>query len=1132
MKLRINFKRTFQVLVIALAVSVVSPAWAQDISRGNTKRSTSESTLEEAARRVEEESKRLDTRRDSGEETLPTESQLTLSQVQDESRKMSAEQLDQLKRQLESKNRGMIAKLDQIIASDPYNAQKPNWMFQKAELLFELRNMEYLRERTTYNACLDASDAGTSGEGCVEPEPDYAEAHEIYEEILRQYPDYNRLDEVIYRLGSGLIEAGKGAQAVGYLQRLVTNYPNSRYIPETHLALGEFFFERQMTGAAKDNYEKVLAYKDFADYDYALYKLGWTHYNLGDFRDSVETFKQVVERTSKTLGFQRQAINDLVVAFAEVENGWQEAREYFLKHQDKEFTYEKLGAMAGLLEAQGKENSAIEIYEWFFVERPNHPRVPDWMESIIVSKKKLEDFDDLEKTMNRFVAYLSPKGTWAAHNKDNSGAMNNSRLLNEASLSFLANHYHRQAQRLENKSDYQTAAKYYHQFIELFPDSALSFDMTFFLAEIYLHSLDDYEKAAQQYQLVVDLYKEERVPAGAKKEDVEAIVKDSAFAVVTAYNELVKQHHEDSILVKMAQMEERSPGKTASQASSPTGDQPPIPKTDLLKYELGFVKASDQYASMYPKEDITPTVDFVAAEVYKSRGHYDSCIPRYENIITYAPKHRYASFAGNSLLEANYRLQRWDEVEKWARHLLDNKIFDVTPRDSLTNSIAYAINQRAINLRDEKEFDKAAQELLRLAEEFPKSDLAAGALFNAAAIYEQGDEVPRAVEIYERLVKSYPKDALAPEALFVMGAIFESRADFDRAASYFERLGTPDYRESERTADALYNAGVLREALQQWDNAINTYESYLKLFPNRENIQEVELQLAYLEKNRENWPAAVRRFEALLKKSSTTHSQLVEINLELGLLGEQMKPRNWERTTDAYFSKAVEVWSTLPEAEKRAARHSAAEARFRQAEAVYNQFVAATISNNMRQLERSLIAKGELQQKAEAMYGEVIEMASPRWVAASAYRIGSSYKNFAEELYNYPIPAGLTEDQEDEYRMALDDFAFPVQEKALEAFQSALKLALQYEAYNEWSSLSAKEISKLEGDSFPITSQDGVEPDHGRVNFFKTSPITSMDTVVERAKARRERLAPAPAPVEVDESDSSDAATQAAAPQS
>ncbi|MBA2661249.1 MAG: tetratricopeptide repeat protein [Bradymonadaceae bacterium] len=1108
---RKSIKMTLGLSLLMLTVGFGSSALAQDVSKGKQTRSTTDKALEEASKRVEGQSKRLDTRKDSGE-TLPTESQFTLEQAQDESRKLSAEQIDQLKRQLEGKNRGMIAKLDQIIASDPYNAQKPNWLFQKAELLFELRNMEYLRTRAAYNQCLDASERGTSGAGCVEPEPDYTEAQTIYEEILRQYPDYNRLDEVIYRLGRGLIDAGKGAQAVGYLQRLVTNYPNSKYLPETHLALGEFFFEQQMTGAAKDNYVKVLNYKNFADYDYALYKLGWVHYNLGDFRDSVETFKAVVERTSQTLGFQRQAINDLVVAFAEIDNGWQEARDYFFKHKDKEFTYDKLGAMAGLLEAQGKEPQAIEIYEWFITERPNHGRIPDWMESIIVSKKKLEDFADLEKTMTRFVAYLGPKGTWATHNKDAEGPTNNARLLTEATLAFLSNHYHRQAQRLENKADYQTAAKYYHQFIDRFPESALSFDMTFFLAEIYLYNLNDFEKAANQYQLVVDLYKNDRVPKGAKQEEIDAIVKDSAFAVVTAFNELVKQHHEDSILVKMSQMEERSPGRTQVQQASPSAEQPPIPKTALLKYELGFVTASDQYASMFPKEDITPTVDFVAAEVYKSRGHYDSCVPRYENIITYAPKHRYASFAGNSLLEANYRLQRWDEVEKWARHLLDQKIFDVTPRDSLTSAIAYAINQRAINLKDGKEFDKAAKELLRLADEFPKSDLAAGALFNAAAIYEAGDEVPKAVEIYERLVKSYPKDKLAPEALFVMGAIFESRADFDRAASYFERLGTPDYRESERTADALNNAGVLREALQQWDNAIGTYESYLKLFPDRENVLEVELQLAYLEKERKSWPNAVKRFENFLKKTSTTKPQQVEINLELGLLAERLKPKNWEKTSDAHFAKSVEVWRALPEEDKPKTRHYAAEARFRQGEVIYERFTKVHLAFPMNRLTRSLQEKGELQQQAENIYGEVISMASPRWVAASAYRIGHSYKNFAEELYALPLPEGLPEDQEDEYRGTLDDFAFPLQERALAAFQAALKLALQFQAYNEWSSLSAQEISKLEAEKFPITGQDGVAAEHGRVNYFQPSPVKSMDVVIKRAKSRKERNAPKEAP--------------------
>src|SRR5699024_4567417 len=169
----------------------------------------------------------------------------------------------------------------------------------------------------------------------------------------------------------GLIEAGKGAQAVSYLQRLVKNYPNSKFLPDANLALAEFFFEQELLGAARDKYQAVLKFKDNPNYDFAMYKLGWVFYNQGEYRKAVNTFKNVVERTGTKLGFQKQAINDLVLAYAEIDDGWMELRDYLLKIRDKELTYSYLGKMARLYEGQGKSGKAIAIYEYFIQERPN-----------------------------------------------------------------------------------------------------------------------------------------------------------------------------------------------------------------------------------------------------------------------------------------------------------------------------------------------------------------------------------------------------------------------------------------------------------------------------------------------------------------------------------------------------------------------------------------------------------------------------------------------------------------------------------------------------------------------------------------------------------------------------------------
>ncbi|MFP4600309.1 MAG: tetratricopeptide repeat protein, partial [Persicimonas sp.] len=782
------FKRTFAVACVLFISGLVVPATAQDVSKEDRDEATTRETRDEASRRIDEQSKRLDRETEKDEEEKRPG--YDRDQFEDDQEGMTPEEIDALKRKIEGKNRTMIKKLERIIENDPYNDKKPAWLFQKAELLWELRNMEYLRERAKFNQCVDAADQGTASD-CDEPEAEYTEPQAIYKEILTEFPDYDRLDEVIFRLGSGLIEADKGPQAVSYLQRLVKNYPNSKYLADAHLALAEFFFEEEMLGAARDNYQAVLEHENDPNYDFALYKLGWVYYNQGEYRDSINTFKRVVERTDEKLGFQNQAINDLVVAYSEVDDGWIEMRKYFTEKRDQEFTFKKLGQLAGLYEGQGKDDQAIAVYEYFIEERPDHKRIPDWMESIIVAKKKINDFEDLEETMNTYVSYLDPDGTWAKTNADNEGPLNNAALLSQASLAFLANTYHRQAQKHDEEPAYQTAVEYYREFIRRFPDAPASFDMNFFVADIYLLELDNFEKAAEYYQRVVDLYKDDKTPEDADQKDVDAIVQDSAYGVVNAYNELVKTNHEDSVLVEMANYQEEHGDREFKRDSvDASTDNKPNPKVDIPKYEKGFVEASDQYSEMYPEDNITPTVDYVAAEVYKARGHYDKCIPRYESIIENAPKHRYASYSGGSLLVANYVLKNWNDVEKWARYMMENEIFHVTPKEELTQAIALAINERAKELKADEKFDEATAELLRLAEEFPKSDLAPGALFNAAAIYESGEENNKALEVYQRVVDDYPKSLQAPESLFVMGAIYKTRADFETAADYFAKMGS------------------------------------------------------------------------------------------------------------------------------------------------------------------------------------------------------------------------------------------------------------------------------------------------------------------------------------------------------
>lgn len=57
----------------------------------------------------------------------------------------------------------------------------------------------------------------------------YRSAVVRYEAVLKEYPDYKRLDEVLYRLGQALMLSGRRPEALPHLDRLVRDYPNSEY---------------------------------------------------------------------------------------------------------------------------------------------------------------------------------------------------------------------------------------------------------------------------------------------------------------------------------------------------------------------------------------------------------------------------------------------------------------------------------------------------------------------------------------------------------------------------------------------------------------------------------------------------------------------------------------------------------------------------------------------------------------------------------------------------------------------------------------------------------------------------------------------------------------------------------------
>ena len=105
-----------------------------------------------------------------------------------------------------------------------------------------------------------------AGEDETMADPDYAEGMEfhsdairLYEQLLTTYDSYEKADLVLYQLGRAYESAGQPDQALATLDRLVAEYPASKYIDEAQFRRGEILFVQKDYLAAGNAYEDVVA---------------------------------------------------------------------------------------------------------------------------------------------------------------------------------------------------------------------------------------------------------------------------------------------------------------------------------------------------------------------------------------------------------------------------------------------------------------------------------------------------------------------------------------------------------------------------------------------------------------------------------------------------------------------------------------------------------------------------------------------------------------------------------------------------------------------------------------------------------------------------------------------------------
>ncbi|MFO0748665.1 MAG: tetratricopeptide repeat protein [Myxococcota bacterium] len=1028
-----------------------------------------------------------------------------------------------------------IAKLQALINTPTYE-QKADALFRLAETYWDETKFQYFMAREKYEADMKCFEEKRCAEEPKEPIEDQSTAIEYYQKVLLADPNYDRLDQVTYFLGRAKIESGGAKKdrqmeldGEKFLKDVTVKWPKSSFVPNAHLTLAEYYFDKDSLFYAKTNYEAIIQkFPDNAMFNYALYKLGWVYFNLAEFDKTIDTFHKVIaamkgKESGGLIEFREQALNDLIQAYAEIDNGWHEARDYFMKEVGEDDTYEKLDKMAALLVTKDKDDEAVDLYKHLIDHNKVNPKIAEYYDAILEVRRKLADMKETEKEINELTAFFEHKGAWFAANKNNQQATDKADELVSSNLAFLANYYHRDAQQLEDKKkmadanvQYDNAVKYYSAFLDRFPDHPDSYKYNFFYAEI-LYDRGKYMEASEQY---------EKTLAKDLKGD---FVEDAALGVVYSVDKELCRTGKRQCAEGSKDVQVTKVGVSDDLAGAKEEE---IKQTPLDPLEQRMIGAADKYVQVlstnlkdpewvkkYPNRgQKIPNMMYVAAEMFFRHGMFKESVTRLQVIFDLFPSDEMASYAVNLIIDAYKRLKNWVQIEKWAREVIEKKNFKTKTREEWEKIIAIAKTEYAKDLTLQRRFDEAIKVQQEIVEEFGRKnpDVASKALFNVGAIHEIARRFPEAVTAYEEVIKRYHDKEVAVQAQAAIGILYESQTEFAKAAEAF--VGMQQFKSSfaknpaaaQRAADAYRDAGVLYEALEEYDKASEVFDNYTKLYASKDDVPRVAFEAALAQEYKET-PDAYEKAGKIYEKIAGAYGRR-DTQYELrattgaGLAYKKADKVKNRKKVEGKFRAVTKAWEKLQKgAEKPGAveisqdtKYYAALATFELAEYAYDDYNKLQVEAlnkagtfDVGVLKRSLTAKAEALQAAEKAFDKVLEFKDKGMAAAAAFRLGQILYEFAQSLFDAPVPPGLTPEQVDEYRFQLEEFAGPLQERALAAFTAALKQAVQDGVYNKWSRLSAIYAAKVNKDEFPI-AEFTVQPDKTRDTVLTTSFIKAV----------------------------------------
>ena len=627
---------------------------------------------------------------------------------------------------------------------------------------------------------------------------------EMYEKLLKSYPDYKKNDLVLYQLARAYEASGRLDESLATLDRLLKEYPQTTHADEAQFRRGETLFVEKRYHDAELAYDAVLKHGTASQfYQQSLYKRGWSLFKQQQYEKSLGSFFALLDVKLGTdnaatgdrdpamiysrMGRAEQELVDdtfrvLSIDFSYID-GPESVSKYFVKNGARPYSFIVYTNLGDLYLEQERFQDAADAYHAFVKLDPYHAKAPLLQVEVIEAFKKGGFADLVLSGKENFVETYGPGSPYwqrytfeqqpevVAHLKSN--------------VTDLAAYHHSQAQQTHDAAEYAAAARWYKTYLQSFPDGADAGETNFLLAEVLFES-GNYHDAAVEYERTAYAY------------PFHSHAGEAGYAALLAYTK----------------EEERLEGAPKAQ------------------WHRAAIESELRFAGAYPTHEKAASVQTDAAEKLYALNDYARSRDVAQAVVARTPpvEPKLQRTAWTVLAHSQFDLKDFANAEAAYVHL--NTLIPASDpeRPQIVERVASSIYKQGEQARDAGDSDAAVTHFLRVGQAAPTSPIRATAEYDAAAVLIQSENWPRANSVLEDFRRNFPNHALTADVNAKLAVGYVAVGSSALAAKEFQRIADGDGSADEKR-EALWRSAELYSKSGQTAQAATAYGQFVQRYP-------------------------------------------------------------------------------------------------------------------------------------------------------------------------------------------------------------------------------------------------------------------------------------------------------------